>query len=361
MQPPPQGTPSTLPPLSDGPGSLTSPSRPEFTGSGDEYFRIWIVNVLLTLLTFGVYSAWAKVRREQYFHRNTLLAGATFDYDAAPIAILRGRIVALLLFGGLQLAGLVSPIAAGLAAIAFTAAVPWLITAALRFRLRHTLHRGLRFGFRGRVGEAARAFLLWPLLTPLSLGALLPLALQRQQRFLYGHSAYGGTPFEMELSAGSVYRVCLGALGVGACAGVLGAALLVGASYLLPEPNGARGTAMGIALPVTFFGAFLVAGAFVQVRLQNLIWSGLRLGPHRFGCDQTLRSYLGLQLGNILGLVLTLGFFQPWAAVRSARYRSDHFALIPGASLDAFVAGAAEAKSATGDEMADLFGFDVGL
>ena len=34
----------------------------EFTGDGAEYFRIWIVNTLLTLLTGGVFFAWAKVR-----------------------------------------------------------------------------------------------------------------------------------------------------------------------------------------------------------------------------------------------------------------------------------------------------------
>ena len=40
----------------------TTPYPFEFTGSGFEYFRIWIVNVLLTIVTFGIYSAWAKVR-----------------------------------------------------------------------------------------------------------------------------------------------------------------------------------------------------------------------------------------------------------------------------------------------------------
>ncbi|MCS6766168.1 MAG: DUF898 domain-containing protein, partial [Candidatus Protistobacter heckmanni] len=32
-----------------------------FTGSGAEYFRIWIVNLSLSVLTLGIYSAWAKV------------------------------------------------------------------------------------------------------------------------------------------------------------------------------------------------------------------------------------------------------------------------------------------------------------
>src|SRR5437016_993839 len=44
----------------------SGPQRFVFTGTGSEYFRIWVVNLLLTILTFGVFSAWAKVRRLQY-------------------------------------------------------------------------------------------------------------------------------------------------------------------------------------------------------------------------------------------------------------------------------------------------------
>lgn len=83
------------------PASL-SPVLPEkipaqrfsFTGSGSEYFRIWIVNLLLTIVTFGIYSAWAKVRRTQYFYNNTHVAGSSFDYHGKPLSILKGRAIA---------------------------------------------------------------------------------------------------------------------------------------------------------------------------------------------------------------------------------------------------------------------------
>jgi uncharacterized membrane protein YjgN (DUF898 family) len=42
-----------------------------FTGGASEYFGIWIVNVLLSILTLGIYSAWAKVRNKRYFYGNT--------------------------------------------------------------------------------------------------------------------------------------------------------------------------------------------------------------------------------------------------------------------------------------------------
>lgn len=57
----------------------------EFTGSGSEYFRIWIVNLLLTLVTLGIYYPWAKVRRLRYFYGNTLVAGhALWTFTASP-------------------------------------------------------------------------------------------------------------------------------------------------------------------------------------------------------------------------------------------------------------------------------------
>lgn len=37
----------------------------EFTGSGGEYFRVWIVNVLLGILTLGFYTPWARRRTDR--------------------------------------------------------------------------------------------------------------------------------------------------------------------------------------------------------------------------------------------------------------------------------------------------------
>ena len=64
----------------------------EFRGSAREYFRIWSVNLCLTLLTAGIFSAWAKVRKKRY------LDGTPFQYLAQPIPILRGRLLAAALF-----------------------------------------------------------------------------------------------------------------------------------------------------------------------------------------------------------------------------------------------------------------------
>ena len=50
--------------------------RFQFTGKTGEYFGIWIVNLFLTIVTLGIYSAWAKVRKKRYFYANTIIDGA---------------------------------------------------------------------------------------------------------------------------------------------------------------------------------------------------------------------------------------------------------------------------------------------
>ncbi len=347
MEPAPAAVPVPPPP----------PARVEFLGSGGEYFRIWIVNLALTLATLGIYSAWAKVRREQYFHRNTRLAGAGFDFDARPIAILRGRILAIALVVLLNLGSEWSPIAAVLASVLFVAAIPWMATAALRFRLHHTLHRGLRFGFRGRIGEAARAFLLWPLAAAATLGCLFPVAVQRQQRFVYGRSAFGASRFRSEIPVGEVYRIYLGMVGI-----LLSVGGIAIAAHFLPMPTVDLDWFLGFGPAIgALLAALVVASAYFRVRLHNLVWNGLRLGPHRFQSHQTVASLLAVQLGNLVATVATLGLFRPWALVRSARYRAGRLELVPGAGLDEFVAGSAVPEGAAADEIAELFGFDVGF
>src|SRR5579862_7615912 len=77
----------------------------EFTGDAHEYFRIWIVNLALSIVTLGIYSAWAKVRTNRYFYANTWVAGAPFQYLAQPLPILKGRIIAVTVFGSYVLSG----------------------------------------------------------------------------------------------------------------------------------------------------------------------------------------------------------------------------------------------------------------
>src|SRR6478735_5593208 len=98
----------------------------EFTATGGEYFRIWIVNLLLTILTLGIYSAWAKVRKLRYFYGSTKLAGSSFEYHGKPIQILKGRLIAAALILPYMILNSVKPLYSIPFLILFILATPFL-------------------------------------------------------------------------------------------------------------------------------------------------------------------------------------------------------------------------------------------
>ena len=72
--------------------------RFRFTGDASEYFGIWIVNLFLSIVTLGIYSPWAKVRKKRYFYGHTWVADSNFEYHGNPIAILEGSFTAAAYF-----------------------------------------------------------------------------------------------------------------------------------------------------------------------------------------------------------------------------------------------------------------------
>lgn len=332
-----------------------------FSGQGGEYFRIWIVNLCLSLITLGIYSAWAKVRRLQYFHRHTSVAGASLDYHGNPIAILKGRLLAVTLFAIYSLVIKINPIA-GLAVFAFIMAVmPWLLVRSFRFKLQNTSYRGLRFSFQGGIGEGYINFLLMPLVSYMTAGLLWPLAHQQITRYVRNHSTYGNGRFTFHAKSGAFYRPYL--MVFAAFIAIILAAM--GAAIALTHGSGQgikQIAATVIATLILVYLSFLlIIVPYLSARLQNIIWNNTMLGPLGFECDQRARDVFGIMFVNILLIILTLGLFKPFADIRLARYRVEHLTLLANADIEAFVAEQQAEVSATGEEMADIFDMDISV
>jgi len=73
--------------------------RPGFHGRGGTLFGIHVVNVLLTIVTLGVYYFWAKTRTRKYLVAQTEFLGDRFAYHGTPKELLLGMLKALLVFG----------------------------------------------------------------------------------------------------------------------------------------------------------------------------------------------------------------------------------------------------------------------
>jgi uncharacterized membrane protein YjgN (DUF898 family) len=338
----------------------------QFRGTGGEYFRIWIVNIALTLITFGVFSAWAKVRTRRYFYGNTYVAGHAFDYHAAPWRILVGRLIAFALFGAYNISISITPLFSILWIVIFAAAIPWLIVSSQRFNARNTSYRNVRFNFTGHYWGAFKTFILWPLAGIVTLGTLWPLVHRAREYYYVNYHSYGGKPFATAFSRWSIYKIYLQALLL--LIGLVIGAIALGAVLFVLSPHAPGQAARGaIILISTMIGllvglSWMVVLAYMGAKTMNLAADNTALdGRHRLGATLSPWQMVWIGVSNILLILLTVGLFYPWARVRSSRYLADHMSLLAASNLDEFTSEALAARSAIGEEIAGFFAFDFGL
>ena len=317
-----------------------------FHGTGTEYFKIWIVNIILSILTLGVYSAWAKVRRKQYFYGNTHLQNSSFEYLADPIKILKGRLIVFSFVIIYSLVSEFSPIVGGLLSLVLVMIFPWLIVRSLAFNARNSAYKNIRFGFNGSVKDAFKVFLLWPILVPFTLGAIFPYVYFRQMKFMVENTSYGKTAFSFNAEPREYYGLFFKALGPL----IIGIVLVIGAGYIHPALSGL----LGMILYLYFF-------AYFAVKYTNLLYNSMGVSAHQLKADQHPMEYFIIVITNSLGIALTLGIFYPWARVRTLRYKLDHLNLSVSGDVNNFIAQEQKQVSAVGDEFSDFFDMDIGL
>lgn len=345
-------------PASDSDASAASV---KFRGEGREYLRIWLVNVALSVITLGIYSAWAKVRREKYFHRNFIVDDAAFDYHGNPRAILVGRILLVVMLGLMSLAEDIAPTVHLVASLATMFAFPWLLVRSMQFRARNTSYRGVRFGFVGTYREALVLYLVHGGLTAITFGLYFPAFLQKQKAFLASRLRFGDMPCTFDAGVAAFYRGMMVPLVLWLSLPVVGLVLFGAAAALGPAGGVLLIALVPVAILLVVLLLNLLLVPYVRVVGTNLLWNHTQLGETRFASTQTVRSYLNLVVANWLLVLLTLGFYWPFAQVRLAQYRASHLSVINPEALARSIATQQAAPPALGDEAIDAFDFDIAL
>ena len=371
---PPAAASAVVPPAAFAQPEPRRPATPRtlrftFTGSAKEYFGIWIVNTLLKIVTLGAYSAWAKVRKRRYFYGNTLLDGSPFDYLADPKALFRGWLIGALAFLVYTAGTRYTPSVSKVLGFAFFLTVPWLVVRSRLFNCRNSSYRNLRFTFRDDYQEAYVIFAGLAFLVPFTLGLIFPYLIYRQKRFLVEKSSYGRTPFTFTATGKDYYLLFLKAAGwlvlllvvVMPAAFYVASTLAEGGALLaggdLRRTQMMVGVLMFFSLPFLYF--FIVV--YVQTALANLTWNSTRIAGSRFVSRMRVRDMAWLYLSNAAAIILTLGLMIPWSSVRLARYRFETLSVEGATDMEAFRASARYEVSATGEEIGDIFGIDVGF
>ena len=322
-----------------------------FTGSAGEYFRVWIVNICLSVITLGIYSAWAKVRRKQYFYGNTVLDDSAFEYLANPKSILKGR---LIVGGVVLLISLANQfLKIKIFGLIYLLALPFLLIKAARFNAVNSAYRNVRFNFganfpepKGRFKrytpgyrETSQFLILPTVLVPITLGLLYPYYAFRKRQFMLQHSGYGTAEFDFDAKAGSFYRAYIKIVLVFlAC--MLGGIVTIGIG-LIP--------------------LYILFASYRDAAVGRLTWQHTTIGSLRFDCHWKTWSLFKLNFLNSVAIIFSLGLLVPWAEIRTARYQLQGLELVPASELNSFVSLEQQQVSAVGDEAGDFLGFDFGL
>jgi len=353
-----------------------------FEGSGKEYFRIWIVNIALTILTLGIYSAWAKVRTNRYLYANTYLNGSNFEYNADPKRILIGRIIvvtiyALFLLFSQQL--MLFKIAGGIALVAFIA-MPWLVRQAVSFKLRNTSYRHVPFKYKGNISEFYAFFLIHSLLNIFTLFLIFPYSYIQFKKLIINNAYYGQGKFSFLGTTSEAYGIyfklffwnilllLVGSMLIGALASagvVMFEFLGFDITELLAKLKDMIPPEVLTVLLSLFFLVIYVAllswqKAFTDAYFSNFVRDHTALNDSAF--KGTFQPFiLGLiGVSNVLAVVFSLGLLYPWAKIRYLRYKLEH-TYFSCQNYDQFESEGYEKGSTVGEEMVDFFDIDIGL
>lgn len=374
----------------------------EFSGNGGEYFRIWIVNLALSIVTLGIFSAWAKVRRLKYFYGHTTLDGHNFDYLADPKRILVGRIIAVVLLLLYSQGTTLFPRFALYIVVFLLLMLPFIIVSASAFSFRNTSYRNIRFHFRkdlgtayrkvavpfvialagalamyfampeelaGQDGEVVPRGLFLPTLVILWLLPFFPWLDHMRCHFVIERLQYGRTEGSFHAGIGAFYwlyfRMFMAIIGAVLTLGLIfvvgvvsqNPGLMDGSSEGTPSAPPIRMLATGLVLFYALL--FCVMGWFTAAR-NNLLRNNTRIGGRMLSGNFGAGDMIWLVFSNTIAIICTLGLFTPWAGIRIARYNAAHTTM-DVAGLEETVAEAVTETDAIGEEIGEFFDIDIGL
>ncbi|NQZ52069.1 MAG: DUF898 domain-containing protein [Moritella sp.] len=367
----------------------------KFHGKGKEYFGIWIVNILFSIITLGIYSAWAKVRTNKYFYGNTERSGSRFDYLAQPKQILIGRIIAVIAVSIWAALNALSPKIAVVVMLAFFLIYPVLVVRNLRFDMKMTQFRNVRFNFTGSYKSAYIVMLLKPLaaytaigvtfavtliyIMPLSktLGVIFLLAMffiaspfllawvmTAMNQYIIDNTGYGNLPFATNLKTAELFKISAKFI-------ILMTLIFVAIAVVLVLLNVSMDSISSLSkesgISATFVFAYLamilgmmLSQVYFTVRIRKYILSATKL-DNQVQPISTIAviPYLTLLLTNLLLIVCTLGLARPFTMIRHAHYIASVTQVDGDLSLTNATDQITNESGAIADELSQAF--DLGI
>lgn len=383
----------------------------QFTGSAIEYFKIWIVNTLLTIITLGIYYPWAKVRNNRYLYANSILDGKNFEYHATGKQLFIGYLIAASMFIIYNILNSLFPILNIFFAVLFLIVLPFLILKAMKFNLFVTSFNNIRFDFEGKIKESYLVFLVLPLIgfiicslpfillgffggsgiwfifTFLFTIILYILVFSYfnvvKSRFFIDSTKYGKTYFDTTLNTPEFMKITFKTIVLGLFSFLLICIIISALFYIFgdmgklnfiislykSDPKNAMLmmfqllSVFFVVIYIFFIFTSIIVYAYYTVRKREYLFANTTF-DNDISFESTMKflPYTYILITNFLLIIVTLGFAYPLAKVRVTRYTLENSIInIKKDDFNNHYSSNQSSQSAIADQVSDVFDVGIGI
>jgi uncharacterized membrane protein YjgN (DUF898 family) len=288
-------------------------NRFKFEGKGFDFFKILIVDVILSIVSLSLLYPRAAVREARYFWSQTFLGESAFEFHgttkAAFNAFMRTLLVFVvvillsmaegLLIGYTKLQG---SLEAGYLEVFTILAVVYLLTpfiyhGDLSFFVNHTTWRSASASYTGKLSDMAGITLRGNILSALTLGIYSAWYETQLYKYLLENIRFGSLRFSYDGGSKELFKLYL----------------------------------KGFLLGIVTLGIYHIWN-FRDLYKYTVDHTLVRKGDQEFNLhsDANPREVFELMVGNVLLVVLTLGLGSAWAIIRTCRFMVNH-CVVPSA------------------------------
>lgn len=301
-------------------------------GSGSSYFGIVIVNMLLSIVTLGLYYPWAKARKLQYLYGATEFNDSRFEFHGTGAEMFKGFIKAILLIAVLYAMVFtivlmrLSPLLLIIPVLGFMAIIPLAIHGSYKYRMSRTSWRGIRFGYRGNRGELFGLSIKGLLLTIVTLGIYGSWFTMSLRNYVLGNIRFGNAEFKYKGNGGEFFVLNL-------------------KGYLL--------TLFTLGIYMFWWQkdlfAYYVNNLSLQRGNENI----------KLKCTATGGDFFAFTIVNLLLVIFTLGIALPWVMIRTLKFICSKIEVTGNVNFEALTQTEAAYTDATGEDVSDML--DLGF
>ncbi|QPC98811.1 YjgN family protein [Qipengyuania soli] len=313
-----------------------------FEGNWREFAPIALTNLLLTIVTLGIYRFWATARERRYLWSRSRFVDENLEWAGTGMELFLGFLIVLALFGvpyfivsfgaqaliarGYEIAGL-------LLLFGSMIAIFYLIGVArfrgLRYRLSRTRWRGIRGGSDDNGMFYGLSYMWKTMAGWIPAGLLIPWSMTSLWNERWNRMSFGPYEFEADSEAGNVFgRFLLFYLApfVLFVGGVAMAGMGMLAGYGVGGEDGmAVGGVLGIIGLALFFylGLGLIAVAFYAKYYREVVGS-TRWRNLQFSFEASTMDWVKLLVGDALLVVFTFGLGFVFLTYRHWKFFMTH-------------------------------------